>query len=90
VRDFLIGVRFGWQGRLVRGGGKVVKNAAGFDLSKLMVGSLGRLGVLVELTFKVFPGPEAYTTLKLDYSHLEVALTDIFRLTTSSLNHGWI
>jgi glycolate oxidase FAD binding subunit len=86
VRDFLIGVRFiDGQGQLVRGGGKVVKNAAGFDLPKLMVGSLGRLGVLVELTFKVFPGPAAYTTLKLTYPHLEIALTDIYRLTTSSL-----
>lgn len=86
VRDFLIGVRFiDGQGQLVHGGGKVVKNAAGFDLPKLMVGSLGRLGVLVELTFKVFPGPAAYTTLKLTYPHLEIALTDIYRLATSSL-----
>ncbi len=65
VRDFLIGVRFvDGRGRLVRGGGKVVKNAAGFDLPKLMVGSLGRLGVLVELSFKVFPAPAAHRTLR--------------------------
>jgi glycolate oxidase FAD binding subunit len=90
VRDFLIGVQFvDGQGQLVRGGGKVVKNAAGFDLPKLMVGSLGRLGALVELTFKVFPSPEQYATLKLTYPHLEMALTDIFRLTTSPLElHG--
>lgn len=60
LRDFLIGVRMvDGRGTLVRGGGKVVKNAAGFDLPKLMVGSLGRLGVLVEASFKVFPAPPA-------------------------------
>lgn len=63
VRDFIIGVRFvDGEGRLIRGGGKVVKNAAGFDFPKLMVGSLGRLGVMTEMTFKVFPKPEARLT----------------------------
>ena len=56
VRDFVIGVRFvDGTGRLITGGAKVVKNAAGFDLPKLMVGSIGRLGVIVQLSFKVFP-----------------------------------
>ncbi|HEX3804328.1 MAG TPA: FAD-binding protein [Solirubrobacteraceae bacterium] len=65
VRDFVIGVRFiDGTGRLIAGGGKVVKNAAGFDLPKLMVGSIGRLGVLVQLSFKVFPRPPATTTLE--------------------------
>jgi glycolate oxidase FAD binding subunit len=65
VRDFILGVRLvDGKGRLVRGGGKVVKNAAGFDLPKLMVGSLGQLGVLVELTFKVFPLPKATKSLQ--------------------------
>ena len=67
VRDFLIGVRLvDGCGQIVRGGGKVVKNAAGFDLPKLMVGSLGRLGILTEVSFKVFPRPKAYGTLRLD------------------------
>ncbi|MBI4768870.1 MAG: FAD-binding protein, partial [Chloroflexi bacterium] len=45
VRDFILGVRLvDGNGDLVRGGGKVVKNAAGFDIPKLMVGSLGQLG----------------------------------------------
>ena len=67
VRDFVIGVRFvDGTGRLVAGGGKVVKNAAGFDLPKLMVGSLGRLGVLVEVSFKVFPAPQATLTVAAD------------------------
>ncbi|MHB8659102.1 MAG: FAD-binding protein [Solirubrobacteraceae bacterium] len=64
VRDFLIGVRFiDGTGKLVRGGGKVVKNAAGIDLPKLMIGSAGRLGVLVQLSFKVFPWLDATATV---------------------------
>ena len=56
LRDFILGVRFvDGAGRLLRMGGKVVKNAAGFDLPKFFVGSLGRFGVLAEITFKVFP-----------------------------------
>lgn len=64
VRDFVIAVRcVDGTGRLVSGGAKVVKNAAGFDLPKLMVGALGRLGVLVEVSFKVFPAPRATVTV---------------------------
>ncbi len=67
LRDFLLGARFvDGQGRLVRSGGKVVKNAAGFDQHKLLIGSLGRLGVLVEVSFKVFPQPPTYGTLRVD------------------------
>jgi glycolate oxidase FAD binding subunit len=75
VRDFLLGVRFvAGDGRVVTGGGKVVKNAAGFDLPKLMVGSLGRFGVLLELTFKVFPRPAARATLRLELPTLREAV----------------
>lgn len=81
VRDFIVGVRFiDGKGQLVRGGGKVVKNAAGFDLPKLMVGSIGRLGVLVELSFKVFPSPKAYTTLQLAFDKFTDALAATVRL----------
>jgi glycolate oxidase FAD binding subunit len=81
VRDFVIGVRFvDGTGRLVAGGGKVVKNAAGFDLPKLMVGSLGRLGVMVQLSFKVFPHPRATTTLVFDLGEPTAALAAIARL----------
>ncbi len=63
VRDFVLGVRFvDGTGQLVRSGGRVVKNAAGFDLAKLLVGSIGRLGVIVELSLKVFPHPRASAT----------------------------
>jgi len=64
VRDFVLGVQLvTGDGQVVHGGGKVVKNAAGFDIPKLMVGSLGRLGIMTQLTFKVFPRPRSSTTL---------------------------
>ncbi len=67
LRDFILGVRFvDGEGRLLRMGGKVVKNAAGFDLPKFFIGSAGRFGALAEITFKVFPRPAAKRTLRLD------------------------
>jgi len=69
VRDFILGVRFvDGLGRLVRLGGKVVKNAAGFDVPKFLVGSLGRFAAIGEVTFKVFPRPAATRTLRLPFS----------------------
>jgi glycolate oxidase FAD binding subunit len=74
LRDFILGVRFvDGTGRLLRMGGKVVKNAAGFDLPKFFVGSLGRFGVLAEITFKVFPQRVASRTLKLLVEGAEAA-----------------
>ncbi len=87
LRDFLIGVRLvDGQGRLVRGGGKVVKNAAGFDLPKLMIGSLGRLAVLVEISFKVFPAPRAYATLSADYPSVAAAAAAMANLRTAAFD----
>lgn len=83
VRDFILGVRFvDGRGRVLRGGGKVVKNAAGFDLPKLMVGSLGSLGVLVEITLKVFPRPQGRRTLRVDCRGLEQGLEAMRRVGT--------
>jgi glycolate oxidase FAD binding subunit len=74
VRDFILGVRFvDGQGRLLRMGGKVVKNCAGLDLPKFFVGSLGRFGVLAEITFKVLPVPASRLTLKLPVPGAEAA-----------------
>ena len=81
LRDFILGIHFvDGQGRLVRGGGKVVKNAAGFDLPKLMVGSMGRLGVLISASFKVFPAPPTTATLQATLPSLTAALDAMARL----------
>lgn len=60
ARDLVIGCRVAnADGVLTRAGGRVVKNVAGYDLDKLYIGSLGVLGVLVELSFKLAPLPPA-------------------------------
>ena len=59
LREHLLGLRIALaDGRVIKSGGKVVKNVAGYDLLKLFVGSHGTLGVIVEATFKVRPLPE--------------------------------
>jgi glycolate oxidase FAD binding subunit len=60
ARDLVIGLRVvGADGVLVRSGGRVVKNVAGYDLLKLYIGALGTLGLIVEATLKLRPVPEA-------------------------------
>jgi glycolate oxidase FAD binding subunit len=64
VRDLIIGVQIvRVDGTVARGGGKVVKNVAGFDLPKLACGSLGTLGLIAGATFRLHPLPEASETL---------------------------
>ena len=86
ARDLLIGSRIATaDGKLARAGGKVVKNVAGYDLGKLYVGSLGTLGVLVELAFKLAPIPASRATHLSVHSGPAAAQEMAKRLLRSSL-----
>jgi glycolate oxidase FAD binding subunit len=66
VRDMLIGISIvRADGKRVKAGGRVVKNVAGYDLMKLFTGSYGTLGVIDQLTFRVYPQPAASQTVML-------------------------
>ena len=72
VRDFVLGVRMlDGTGNDLRFGGQVMKNVAGFDVSRLMVGSLGTLGVILEVSLKVLPLPVAEATLRFETTAAE-------------------
>ena len=67
ARDFVLGLRLlDGQGRHLRFGGQVIKNVAGFDVSRLLTGSLGTLGLLTEVTLKTLPRPPAETSLRFE------------------------
>jgi glycolate oxidase FAD binding subunit len=74
ARDLLIGVTVvTGDGQVVRGGGKVVKNVAGYDLPKLFIGSYGTLGVLVDMTLKLRPLPDAERFVAVRFDRLKDA-----------------
>jgi glycolate oxidase FAD binding subunit len=65
VRDFVLGARLlDAHGRVLNFGGEVMKNVAGYDVSRLLAGSLGIFGVLLEVSLKVLPRPMAESTLR--------------------------
>ncbi len=67
ARDFVLGVKLmDGRGEVMNFGGQVMKNVAGFDVSRLMVGALGTLGLLLEVSLKVLPRPAAEATLRLE------------------------
>ena len=68
VRDHVLGVTLlNGRGELLTFGGQVAKNVAGYDVSRLLVGSLGILGVICEVSLKVLPIPRATATLRFDW-----------------------
>ncbi|MDT3707144.1 MAG: glycolate oxidase subunit GlcE [Thiobacillus sp.] len=68
ARDFVLGVRMiDGSGQALRFGGQVIKNVAGYDVSRLMVGALGTLGLLTELSLKVLPKPAEEVSLQFEF-----------------------
>jgi glycolate oxidase FAD binding subunit len=86
MRDLLLGVRFiQADGVSTWGGAKVVKSVTGYDVPKLLVGSLGTLGVIVELTLRLHPLPEAEATMLLLMSSAQAAQDAVARIVDSTL-----
>ena len=81
VRDFVLGLQFvDGKGRLVRSGGRVVKNVSGFDLWRGLTGSFGSLGLITEVCFKLWPRPEAQCTLLFERPQLQAASRTMLQL----------
>lgn len=75
VRDFVLGARIvNGKGEHLGFGGRVIKNVAGYDVSRLMAGALGTLGVITELSFKVLPRPAEEATLAFELAEAEATL----------------
>ncbi len=74
LRDYVIGIRaVDGEGNAFGGGGRVVKNAAGYDLCKMLIGSLGTLGIVTQVTLMVRPVPETTALVACDVPELAAA-----------------
>ena len=84
-RDLLLGLEFvNGRGETIRAGGKVVKNVAGFDLSRLLTGSWGTLGVITEVTVRLYARPAVDRTFVIDLGGPEKQVTSIVRAIVTS------
>ncbi len=85
ARDFVLGTKIiSGKGEIMSFGGQVIKNVAGYDVSRLMVGALGTLGLLLEISIKVLPRPQAEETQCIAMS-LQEACSTMQELNQSSL-----
>ncbi|MGF6180539.1 glycolate oxidase FAD binding subunit [Massilia sp. UYP32] len=72
TRDFVLGVRLlDGKGDVLAFGGKVMKNVAGYDVSRMLAGSMGTLGLLLEVSLKVLPRPFSEATLRFEMSEID-------------------
>jgi glycolate oxidase FAD binding subunit len=72
LRDFVLGVKIlDGRGEVLSFGGQVMKNVAGYDVSRVIAGSLGTLGLILEVSLKVLPKPVAETTLRFSMTEAE-------------------
>ncbi|NET09746.1 MAG: FAD-binding oxidoreductase [Merismopedia sp. SIO2A8] len=81
ARDMVIGISFvRSDGQLTKAGGRVVKNVAGYDLMKLLTGSWGSLGIITQLTLRLYPQPDASKTILLtgDSQNIETVVAQLF------------
>jgi len=86
ARDFVLGVKIlNGKGEIMRFGGEVIKNVAGFDLSRLMAGALGTLGIVLEVSLRVIPRPQAERTLLLEQPNAADAIACFNRLAARPL-----
>ena len=85
-RDLVLGTRFvAPDGNIIGTGGKTVKNVSGYDISKLMIGSAGSLGILCEMTLRLLPLPERMETLILGFDAFDNAGAFVDRVFESKL-----
>ncbi|MEW6144834.1 MAG: FAD-binding oxidoreductase [Thermodesulfobacteriota bacterium] len=86
ARELLIGMKVvRADGSVFKGGSKVVKNVAGYDMPKLFVGSLGTLGIIAEATFRLYPVPESSKTYVAGFKSLDEAHGAVRSLINSNL-----
>lgn len=86
-RDYCIGVRFvTGDGRKAKGGGRVVKNVAGYDMMKVLIGSQGTLGIITSASFKLFPAPRQTRTFVAEFASAEETFGFLDRVLHSPLD----
>jgi glycolate oxidase FAD binding subunit len=81
ARDMVIGMTFATlEGKLISSGGMVVKNVAGLDMAKLMIGSFGTLAAIATVNFKVFPVPASSRTFVMEFATAAEAFAERDRI----------